>query len=186
MKEKLLIWEYFDDLIDYPKDIADNPLPFGTLYQYVSATFLNGFINYINPLYCFLLDRYTSPTENIKSKEAFMERGCNQLYVDYDGTKGDLLNKILKDDYEWYHTTLDIFQDDIIILGKLPNTDDGYIFFWFDMDVSDCFIGRFKTDDKVEEIYLTILNALEESQDKKTIFGYHELPKSFLTGWIKF
>ena len=58
MKNKT-IWDYFDDKYDYPRQIAHDMLPYGTVWNYVSSTILNGFINYVKPIGIFLIDRYS-------------------------------------------------------------------------------------------------------------------------------
>lgn len=160
------IMDYFEDTIDYPNDIALNPIPMNTLWSYVSSTFLNGFINYVTPLKIFVLDRYEpDKTEEIKNlkKQA--------------------------------HTKLGQFGDDIIILSKIGN--NVYMFFWFDMDVSDCCIGRFETTDSKNEVIISLTNWLDEQKAENAgkeyqemmdngILNYHELPMSFLEGWISF
>jgi len=84
------IMSYFDETVEYPQDIALNPVPMNTLWCYVSSTFLNGFINHVTPLKVFVLDRYEpDKTEKIKK----------------------LKRQI--------HTKLSQFGDDIIILSEI-------------------------------------------------------------------
>jgi hypothetical protein len=93
------------------------------------------------------------------------------------------------------HTKLSQFGDDIIILSEIG--ENTYMFFWFDMDVSDCYIGRFETTDSKDKVIDSLTNWLnkqkEENEGKEFyegidngIWGYHELPLSFLEGWISF
>lgn len=165
------IMDYFDDEVEYPNDVALNPLPMNTFWSYISSTFLNGFINYVEPLKVYVLDRYE------------------------DDKTDEVLNLSKQ-----YHTELSQFGDDIILLGKIENNDDDlnkFMFFWFDMDVSDCCIGRFETTDNNETVCEALLNWLEEKklENKGEIFnedhdngilGFHELPKSFINGWLSF
>lgn len=53
-----MVMKYFPDNIDYPNVLGGEILPDGTLWSYVSSTFLNGFINYIQPVKCYLMNRY--------------------------------------------------------------------------------------------------------------------------------
>ena len=76
MKDKT-IWNYFNESIDYPSEVAHNPIPYGTIWCYISSTFLNEFINYVNPIKCYLIDRYTPDDEK----------------VDDNHTKGELKDK---------------------------------------------------------------------------------------------
>ena len=185
---KKIIWDYFQDDMEYPKNIIDNPIPYGEVWTYVSSTFLNGFINYTDPLACFVIDRYTSPDkEEIQFKE-------------FKGMKKDLIESILSNDFKMVHTKLNCFDDDIIILGKIDSNDElfnSFIFFWFDMDVSDCSIGKFKTSDSEEDVIQSVINWLDNEKEfnkdsefcpglDNGIINYTRLPLTFLKGWMKF
>ena len=68
------------------------------------------------------------------------------------------------------------------------------MFFWFDMDVSDCSIGRIKTEDYKGFVVKSLENWLiEEFRNNKNHEevhedenGFHKLPLSFIKGWVKF
>jgi hypothetical protein len=141
-------------------------------------------INYVKPINCFVLDRYTPNDENVG-----------------DGTKKELINAIISGKKEMYHTNMKCFNDDIILLAEIENDQNDYkgryIFFWFDYDVSDCCIGKFETNDTKEEVIQAMKNwldeSIEENKDKiveencdNGIINYTELPISFLRGWVKF
>jgi len=66
--------DYFSNIEDYPT-IGYKILPMGTLYQYVSNDFFNGFINYITILKAFILGRYHKWDENI-GKNITYDRIC--------------------------------------------------------------------------------------------------------------
>jgi hypothetical protein len=199
-KEDKKIWDYFEDNIEYPKNIADNPIPYGEVWTYVSSTFLNGFINYVKPIGCYVVNRYTEETEDISDREvSICDKGKFGNWHKFSGTKKGLIDLIVSEEKEVYHTRLNCFADDIIILAKIETESDEenkYIFFWFDSDVSDCSIGKFKTNDSQEEILNSIENWLKETYaDDKTgheashdelSSGYHKLPLSFLQGWISY
>lgn len=177
------IWDYFSDEIEFPKEVAHDPIPYGTIYQYISATFLNGFINYVEPIATFVIDRYEPRDKKIEMIEA-----------------------IRSGEEKIRHTKLDMFEDDVIVLGRIPtettknDVNRRYMFFWFDKDVSDCFIGRFITDDPEEEVIRSVRDWLErerkEAKEKglepkefteSGITDYHELqPDKFIKGWVKF
>ena len=157
----------FGPSIDYPtsSQLLDE-LTCGTMYNYVSSTFLNGLINYVTPLKIYLLERY----------ETF-----NQ----------DKFDKIIAN--KQYHTKLDCFRDDVMLLGE---TDGYYWVFWFDMDCSDCSIGRASklayTKEEMlicfEEYVKSHIESNERPKDKdvECITGYHEIPLDFLMGWLSF
>jgi hypothetical protein len=199
MKNKK-IWDYFDEHIDYPNNIVDNPIPYGTLWSYISSTFLNGFINYVNPVGCYVVNRYTEETADVTDRNVSVcDKGKFGNWHKFEGTKLELINTIVSGEKEVYHTKLNCFGDDIIIIAKIENEldeENKYIFFWFDCDVSDCSIGKFITDDSQELILNSVENWLKETYvDNKTghetlhdeeSSGYHKLPLSFIKGWVSF
>lgn len=199
MNKNKTIWDYFNDNIEYPKEVAFNPIPYNTVWTYISVTFLNGFINYVKPFKCYLIDRYTPNSENINDVKYQIEGGYE--WLTFNGTKGELKDKILKEEIKLYHTKLSCFSDDIIILSEIEhNEKDGlnrFMFFWFDMDVSDCSIGRIETKDTKEEVIQSVVNWLEQNKEENKgklveegfdngLMNYTELPLSFLKGWLKF
>lgn len=200
MGKKKTIWGYFEDNFEYPKEIAHNPIPYGTVWTYVSSTFLNGFINYVKHISCFLIDRYTPDNENIGDRTIFYQNKDGIEWLKFNGTKKELKDKITSGEIKMHHTNLGCFGDDIIILSEIETQNDEvgkYMFFWFDMDCSDCSIGKFETTDTKEEVIQSVINWLEECKlenENKTIeehsdsgiINYTELPISFLSGWIKF
>lgn len=165
------IMDYFDDEVEYPNYASLNILPMNTLWSYTSSIFLHAFIHDVEPLKVYVLDRY-------------------------EDDKTDAILNLQNQ----YHTKLSQFGDDIILLGKIENNSDDlnkFMFFWFDMDVSDCCIGRFETTDNNETVCEALLNWLEEKklENKGEIFtedhdngilGFHELPTSFINGLAYF
>ena len=81
---------------------------------------------------------------------------------------------------------------------KTENNDTNkYIFFWFDMDCSDCSIGKFETDELESDVIQSVVNWLEECKTENVgkiveenmdngIVNYHQLPLSFIKGWVSF
>lgn len=194
--KKIEIWDYFNEKIDYPSDVALNPIPYGTVWSYISSTFLNGFVNYVKPIACFVLDRYAEDGELIGDRNFTV---CNAgefgKWHKWEGTKKQLIDAIKNGSKAMAHTKLDCFGDDIILLTEIE--PDKYMFFWFDMDVSDCSIGRFETTDPKETVISSVVNWLEREKtdnNGKTvtngfdngIVNYHGLPISFLEGWVSF
>jgi hypothetical protein len=174
---------YFSDSTEYPEigDLNDI-MQEGILYCYISHTFLNGFINYVEPLQVYIIDRYhidsQEPVEN-ENREIVLhvtkERGWETKIVT---TKQDAFD-ILNSDYKVYHTKLGMFDDDVLFLGK---TERYYWFFWFDCDVSDCCIGRFQTDESEEEIIKAFTEyCLDKTEDK-----IYEFKKDWIKGWVSF
>ena len=73
--ENKIIWDYFEDNIEFPREVAHTMLPYGTVWAYISSTFLNGIINYVKPINYFVLDRYTANDENITDRNITV---CNK------------------------------------------------------------------------------------------------------------
>ena len=123
-----MIKETFMDKLDhyeYPnsKLLVQGIQP-NTWFEYISSTYLNGLINYVNPVHIVLMERYTMHNEDkIKERISELEKAC--------------------------HTKLGIFDDDIIILATVKDVENEYYIFWFDGDVSDCCLGRYCPDGKV-------------------------------------
>lgn len=147
--------KYFDDHEWYPKGVMDNLLPWGTLWCYISSTFLDGMINYVTIESAFVGNRY-SP-DNSKSEILDLERGK-------------------------FHTKLDVFGDDIVILASIA--EGKYAYFYYDMDVSDCSIGRFETDTPKNKL-LEEFRKHCETEIENFVDMPFELPKDFFTGWIR-
>jgi len=192
------IWGYFDDQVEYPKKVVDNPIPYGVVWKYISSTFLNGIINYVNPISCYVINRYTKEDYLLtEDKVSVRNKGGFDDWYNFEGTKKELIDTIVDGEkIEMYHTDLSCFNDDLIIIARVNDKCDGkYIFFWFDMDVSDCCVGKFETKDSEEEIIQSVENWLtedfvknknhEELHDEDSS-GYHKLPLSFIRGWVKF
>jgi hypothetical protein len=202
MAKKKTIWDYFENNVDYPSEVAHNPLPYGTVWCYISSTFLNGIINYVKPISCFVLDRYTADDENVGDRN-FTVRNKGEFgnWHKWDGTKKELINAITSGEKEMHHTDMNCFGDDITLLAEIETNEDDnkgrYMFFWFDCDVSDCCIGKFETTDTKEEVIQSMINWLDENKEENKgkvveeghdngIVNYSELPICFLKGWLKF
>ena len=165
--------DYFTEEIEYPKMVGYEIMPWGHYWEYISSTFLNGFINYVDIKFAFLVDRYT------------IDDGYND-HEDVELKKQALIDFLRKKDV---HTHLSEFQDDIIVLGEVEK--NSYMFFWFDCDVSDCCIARFKTSDqlfKIKENLRAFVKEIyyEHTLDKQDEYDPTELPSECFTGWISF
>lgn len=179
------IKDYFDDEVEYPKDIAENPLPLGTLYSYVSSTFLNGFINYVSVIDAFVLHRYTElgkdMTEHLEGK-TYQEPAGSNKWTKFPTaiTKGEVID-LMSQPRRLSGTDLNIFDDDVILLARTKTDTNVFYFFWFDCDVSDCMIGRFRTEDSQEIVIDKFRNFV-----RKLSFGHRELPLHFFSDWMFF
>lgn len=189
---------YFPDEVDYPRlrERAEI-LPFGELWSYVSSSFLNGFVNSCSdkpPLRAYVFGRYTAadetPYKDCDDRPSYQEPPGSFKWqqVDESLTKRQLFDLLTRPSV-LAHTRLGIFSDDVLALfySKLDDGKDCYWFFWFDMDVSDCGIGRFVTEDS-QEVVVAKFDAYVS--DRSAAIGCeHEpwlLPTHFFTGWMEF
>jgi hypothetical protein len=184
------IWDYFNLADASTKFLLHDPFPYGSWSVY-SSSFLNGTIGYVEPLAVYQLDRYTPDTSKIKIFASLAEGGQTEELV---FSKAKLRELILEEAIYFTNTNLSMFDDDIIILARVPNPEDEttYAFFWFDRDVSECIFGKFITTDSVETITAAIEHFLprhkgvvEKGYDKGVV-SYQRLPLSFLSGRFKF
>lgn len=126
---------YFDNQVEYPNVLDGEILPVGTLYSYVSSTFVSGFLPYMcaggsdaTVKRAYLITRYGDDPDRIQGptneKAAAAFNAGEHFHVD--------LRKL--------------FSDDVLILSQQESTGIWW-FVWCDRDVSDCCIGRFESDD---------------------------------------
>lgn len=189
--------KYFTNVVDYPNILGGDILPDGTLWSYVSSTFLNGFINYAQPIKCYLMNRHRDWNEERENDDLKLQHRPpmeNKLVDRVFKTKEEAYQFVLKNPTGYFHSKLDVFNDDILVLGKVKDTPNKYIFFWFDLDVSDCCIGVFTTEDTEETVvnefrsYVQEISAkLQRDYLRKTDgCSAAELPLGIFQGWVKF
>jgi len=183
---------YLPDSVMYPSRM---PWEFdsGTMYEYVSSTMLNGFINYGSVMSAWLINRY-------RSLDRPMPEWADPEEVEDNGPKRQLVDKWLADTRG--HPNIGVLDDDVLILTKRKHsahdtTEGKYAFFWFDCDVSDCCIGKFETNDPEADVirrfrdYVTEKNktvgqSYGKADDKGEVEAATELPASRFRGWISF
>lgn len=190
--------KYFTDTVDYPKEIALNILPMDTLWCYISSTFLDGFINYVKVHKAVLLNRY----EDWDAKLDLSEHEIVSINSNATGggfkwenakgtTKNELFHELTKLDAV-YHPKMKDLQDDVLILAKVGAIEDQnvWMLFWFDLDCSDCCIGRFSTTDSEEEVTAEFLEYARTQGERlsREYKGckefYREIPNHYFRGWL--
>ena len=157
--------KYFTNDEEYPSNVCDDLLPWGTFWCYVSSTFLNGFINYVHVEKAYLANRYTEMDEVIECGE---HAGT---------TKRSVFDKLTVNPP--IHANLHAFSYDLVLLTKI--SEGKYMMFWFDCDVSDCCIGRFVTADTEADVI-----AEFDKFVNKVIPSHAEIPLNFFKGWMSF
>ncbi len=172
---------YFDDGVDYPLTstsgtLLDEILPFGTMWSYVSSTFANGLLNCGKLRHAVLLNRYNG----MDNEEEGFSYGGEKYH-----TKRATINA-WKSDTNPFHLDLSRFGDDVLIVNHLG--DNAYLYIWLDCDVSDCIVGRFRTDDSADKIEAALIaSAIAGAQG----YGHSEntpviLDVNHIRGWISF
>src|ERR1700737_3294562 len=90
---------YFHDRVDYP-DPTQTMLELGVWHEFISETFLNGWINYVEPVRAWVITRYRAYSKNKADVEALAEK-------------------------KPYHTDLSVAtHDDVLLLARSPRKDD--------------------------------------------------------------
>lgn len=189
-KESNKFMGYFDASVDYPRDYAFNPLPVGTLYCYISSSFLNAFVNNVTIVKAFVLGKSLDWNEELRDPDsAYVNVKQDHVWTRINvRTKHDIFNAITQEG-AIFHSKLDNdFKDDVLVLGKAFDSDKTiyqWVFFWYDRDCSDCCIGKFETDaavkdEDVVEAFGNFCNSPDRGQ-----YGSREIPLHYFRGWLQ-
>lgn len=160
---------YFPVTREYPDPVELMMEP-GVLLEYISITYLTGWINYVEIASAFLVTRYRRHQSNVADALVFN-----------DPTAGR------------FHTNLATdLKDVVVILARAKHRPTEWWFFYCDRDVSDCEIGRFVTDDAPERVLGLFAAHAHGSSEEGPECGENEAssapaiplrPEAF-TGWI--
>lgn len=162
-----MVNELFENIIDeecpIQKHLFDG-IQINRGFVYVSATYCNGFVNYIHDPHLVLLNRYRDEDEFVSLSQQFVNQS----------------------DHDWRHTNLADYPDDILIFGTNDQFyPDSYVLIWFDRDVSDCCIWRFDINDfKNISHFISLMKEWLDSLGH-SIKGYGFIDRK-PKGWIKF
>lgn len=152
-------FDLFDDSEEYPENVAERGVPQNTVYHYISTTFLNGLINYVDNKMAIMIERYTEFDDNdISEYTAHLKDNIHSNY------SGSVFRNVI---------------DDVVIFGE---TEDSYWYFYSDGDCSDSDIGRVEKDrvgslEEFKKLYIESLKSNGYYSGK-----YIELPKP--SGWV--
>lgn len=190
--------DYFETTREHPSSyIRDSGeiLPLGELWCYMNSSFINGFLNICSdkpPISAFVLGRYRYASKAIERDKSYWYQdppnSLNWVEVPPWMTKRQLY-ELMTQEGRVYHTKLDMFADDILLLFSSTMNDGRicYWFFWLDMDCSDCCIGRFVTADPEVNVQELFRSYVFQRNNENS--GHHqpwELPPHFFNGWISF
>ena len=169
-------FHYADETVDYPEVLAgEEILPVGTFWSYVSSHFLNGLLLYVEPMACWVLNRYQPMSEPYADTVSARTIEGTKFFFN----KQEAINYVSTYPSHFSHTKLNIFEDDLILLAKVK--DHQYILFWFDQDVSDCCVIRFNTEDVFEEI----CGHIEDWMNSMVFAGEETTYKQLPVNWIR-
>lgn len=156
----------FPDAQEYGDPASVNMTEQGWRLDYISSTFLDGWINYVEPVSAFVVSRYSENFANVKAK------------LEEWATKPPP------------HTKLGELDDDVFILAR---TQTGHLwFFWFDCDVSDCSIGCLDVDPDDHGDAKQAFVEYVSDRAKSFQSGYGgtgeavPIPLSSIRGWVSF
>lgn len=150
---------YFHETVEYPDPTAHDLTKSGWRFDYVSSTFLNGWINYVKPISAFVVSRYS---DDFPSVIAHVE--------------------------SWKaspppHTNFGELDDDVYVLAK---DESGRLWcFEFDCDVSDCSIGVLDLGADTEAVAIASFVAYAQSRARRPEEAI-EIPTSVIRGWVSF
>lgn len=178
MKEIKGVFDIFLDSEDYPQNVAERGVAEDTAYCYISNTFLNGFINYVDVIKAVVVERYTCPPD------CDCINGNTDTCVVWDSPE---FHERLKPMISNFHCDWSYSPDDVWILAE---TENCWWFFWYDRDCSDCCIGRANkqrlisdglTKEKLIEVFDHCTKTWE-GYNKGRTFDFTSHCKGWLTG----
>lgn len=168
-------FKYFFEDEKYGNPYKDSPVfKENTLYQYVPSSVLNGVINHVQILSANVISRYAIPDNEATDDTNELTRSALKRKV-----------KEFNEKEAEYHTNLDQFGDDVLILGYIEDNET-YWYFWFDQDVSDCFIGMFQTVIKQEEVINSYKEYIKTLPVDTDCHETYSLNLDNIRGWVSF
>lgn len=169
--------KYFDSFItndvEYPSnEMLLNGLKDGDCITYVSSTYLNGLINYVDIIDAWMIKRYLKSKNDIEYVATKDQKSWEESCEYVDELTDDPLH------FHFKHSSSNF--DDMIILAKGA---DSYWLFWDDCDCSDCSIMRIsiKTFESDEEAKKSVMQYAKEVSDENII---HHIRPGLFRGWI--
>ncbi len=157
-------WETcFTETFEYPDPTQIDVTQSGWCLHYISSTFLDGWINYVEPVKAFVVSRYADDFQTVKAQLAAWEAKPP------------------------YHTKLGTLGDDVLLLAK--DKSGRYWFFHFDNDDSDCSIGVLAANVGDRAVTMFAEYAADAAKDFAGSYGGTgealEIAPSFIRGWVQ-
>lgn len=215
---------FYNGSEEYPGPALIDGLIPNYICHYVSHAYLDGIVNYTKPVKVFMINRYNNRyNTNVDDIDNLLNTSVRKDYKSSwikikdlfpnDKINTDfIINKLNNKEIESCHADLSMFCDDIFLLAEINRQDTNseekkYVFFWYDMDCSDCSVGKIVIENKPEVIselvndftefcklknddlyvkYLHNHDFILEQQYQDLIPEPLEILPHVLSGWIKF
>jgi len=171
-------------------------LPVGELWQDVSSSLLNGFINIFcegsGPIAAALVHYDKGSDEPLQNIQNFQyAEGLGPLRTFEVFTRKDTVLNLMRttDLHLRSSTPLSIFEDGVMVLYKSTGTVDWgpiYWFFWYDPDTTKCVIGRFTSEAPEPNILADFYAFADDISIRHQEEGASRLPQSLFRGWIAY
>lgn len=148
----------FDNVVENVNPYSQTQIfPCGTLYKYVNSDILQGVINMTQPLFIAVMD--------------------DGAYDELPETMAELQEITKGTDLQ----TLDSCLAIICIDKQQPDT---YWYMWYDIDVSDCSIGRFKSTHSPRYVLSQFKKFVEQLLVETDYKTYYVINGTRIDGWI--
>lgn len=173
------IIDYFDTCLDYAKPVPHfHP---GVLIHYISESFLDGWINYVEIQKAFVVLGYyhtDMPITYMQGGQVVQAVNENNTIEEGRQKLSDFITK------PGYHTKIGSLGERVHLLCR--GEDGSWWYFEYDPDVSDCSIGHFFTRDSDEQVLAAWENFKETHADPEKGHEVVALPKECFKGWLSF
>ncbi len=161
----------FGRRVEYPSmsELLDNGLERGTWYSYVTSSYINGLLPYIEPVRAWLLRRYRIWPD------------------DKDPTERPITDAEIAEWEKAYHTKFIDLGDNVVFVGE---TARHWWVIYMDCDVSDCRVGRVTKESvwTVDDVLQWVGDhLLPDKREAGGDYGVrHEIPLGAMQGWRSF
>ena len=184
---------YFDVAETYPRNVAGDILPVGTLWDCIASPFLDGFINYVTIKKAFLTCEYESFNSEFDMSVDHYKEGNRFVWTETQcKSKSEIFDVLIRKNAT-AHTKILSLCDSVAILATVENSPMLWYFFYYCASSSNSMIGRFETSDSDKDVILSFENYVksiihigDDADNPDADIEPRELPLSFFRGWISY
>ena len=190
---------YFSERYDYPTN--ERMFEFGIngvrsggiLLNYISTVFLNGYINYAKPVAAYVMNKYGELDSEINAEVQISlspdNTGGERVWANFrNPTKRQVFEALVSNGNN-SNTDLSLFRDALMILVKIDEDEDFWVYFYFDYGNSECSIGLFeeKDPDKAIKAFKEYVAYVDSWNTTDPHNSPTPIPMSFFaSGWFSF